>query len=159
GHIDRPTDGGCVILSVGRDKFGDRFEPGLGMQARSFFSNYREGPAAASYHDVPNLPQGRMFRMHLDGKPTPIFLLAARELGDQLDDDARSLAAIAEATAQALTVVEKTGFARVSMGLMAAGPERTDEPPYCLIAQLSGIRVFAEGSAMMHPGLRSISID
>lgn len=42
---------------------------------------------------------------------------------------------------------------------MAAGPERSDEPPYCLIAQLSGIRIFAESPEMERPGVKSISID
>jgi hypothetical protein len=42
---------------------------------------------------------------------------------------------------------------------MAAGPERADEPPYCLIAQLSGMRVFAERPAVVRPGVESIGID
>ena len=34
----------------------------------------------------------------------------------------------------------KAGLRPVSMGLMAAGPERAEEPPYRLIAQLSGFK-------------------
>ena len=45
------------------------------------------------------------------------------------------------------------------MGLMAAGPSHADEPPYCLIAQLSGIRVFAEDPAVARPAVESIGID
>jgi hypothetical protein len=161
GSITKPAANGCVILSVGRDKVGDRFEPGFGIQANSFLDDY-EGSGhrgTISYLDVPDLPQGRLFRLHLDGKPAPVFCLAARELDDRPDDDARSLAVITEATTQALTAVERAGFVHVSMGLMAAGPERADEPPYCLIAQLSGVRVFAERPAVVRPGVEAIGID
>jgi hypothetical protein len=51
-----------------------------------------------------------MFRVHHRGKPEPVFLLAARELDDQHDDDARSLAVITEATTQAIDAVESAGF-------------------------------------------------
>ncbi len=161
GSITGPTANGCVILSVGRDKYGDRFKPGIGTQAISFLHDY-EGSGhrgTTTFLDVPDLPQGRLFRLHLDGKPAPVFCLAARELDDRPDDDARSLAVITEATTQALTAVEKAGFVHVSMGLMAAGPERADEPPYCLIAQLSGVRVFAERPTVSRPGVESIEID
>ncbi|WP_209381706.1 hypothetical protein [Pararoseomonas baculiformis] len=64
-------------------------------------------------------------------------------MNGQRDEEARSLASITEATAEALAAVERAGFAEVSMGLMAAGPERRDAAPYCLVAQLSGVRAFA----------------
>jgi hypothetical protein len=56
-------------------------------------------------------------------------------------------------------VVERAGFARVSMGLMAAGPERRDAAPYCLVAQLSGVRDFAATLPEDSRGLSSVSID
>jgi hypothetical protein len=85
-----------------------------------------------------------MFRVTCPSGPEPVFLLAARNLGNPSvhDDDARDLASITEATMEALKTVEETGFAEVRMGLLAAGAARSDEPPFCLIAQLSGIRGF-----------------
>ena len=88
----------------------------------------------------------------------PVFLLAARELNDQHDSEARSLAAITEATDQALRAVEQAGFASVTMGLMAAGPRRVDAAPYCLVAQLSGVREFAAREDTKG-GLTSVRID
>jgi len=45
------------------------------------------------------------------------------------------------------------------MGLLAAGRARVDEPPYCLIAQLSGIRAFLMKTAPVGGlGIRSIEI-
>lgn len=162
GQIDAPREGGCVVLSVGRDRIGRRFEPGLGRQARSFLRHF-VGPgqhAATAFTDVPDLPQGRMFRVLFRGEPIPVFLLAARELDHARHDaDARSLAAVTEATEEALRAIEVAGFRQVAMGLMAAGPSRTDEPPYCLAAQLSGIRAFAAAVPPAPGGIAAISID
>lgn len=65
---------------------------------------------------------------------------------------------LTEATRDALQHVEALGFTRALMGLLAAGPSRTDEPPYCLVAQLSGIRAFASEARVASPGLRSVGI-
>ena len=162
GRIKPPAENECVVLSVGRDCVDGRFEPGLGTQARNFLREYI-GPGRrqeTSFEDVPGLRQGRMFRVIFRGELTPVFLLAARAL-DQArhDDDARSLAAVTEATAQALGAVETAGFTHVTMGLMAAGPSRTDEPPYCLVAQLSGIRVFAGNKTPARGKLVMVGID
>lgn len=162
GRIDAPPEGGCVVLSVGRDRVGGRFEPGLGSQARSFLRHF-VGPgrrAETRFVDVVGLPQGRMFRVLVRGEPIPVFLLAARELDHaRHDDEARSLAVVSEATEEALRVIEAAGFSQVAMGLMAAGPSRTDEPPYCLAAQLSGIRAFAADAAPSRGGIGVIGID
>jgi hypothetical protein len=162
GRVEAPSEGCCVVLSVGRDRVGRRFEPGLGTQARSFLRGHI-GPgrrAETSFADVPGLRQGRMFRVLLSGEPLPVFLLAARDLNhDRHDDEARSLAAVTEATTQALGAIEAAGFTQASMGLMAAGPSRTDEPPYCLVAQLSGIRAFAANRAPARRGLTAVGID
>ncbi|MGG5807711.1 SIR2 family NAD-dependent protein deacylase [Falsiroseomonas sp. CW058] len=162
GPVEAPPDGGCVVLSVGRDRVGGRFEPGLGSQARSFLRHF-VGPgrrAETRFVDVAALPQGRMFRVLVRGEPIPVFLLAARELDHaRHDDEARSLAVVAEATKEALRAVEQAGFSQVAMGLMAAGPSRTDEPPYCLAAQLSGIRAFAATPVPSRGGISAVGID
>lgn len=162
GRIPAPPEGGCVVLSVGRDRVGGRFKPGLGSQARSFLRGFvgSDRHAETRLVDVSGLPQGRMFRVLLRDEPIPVFLLAARELDHaRHDDEARSLAAVTEATAEALHAIEAAGFSRVAMGLMAAGPSRTDEPPYCLAAQLSGIRAFAAGAVPLQGRISAIGID
>lgn len=162
GRIDMPPEDGCVVLSIGRDRIDGRFEPGLGSQARSFLRHF-VGPgrhAETRFMDVPGLPQGRMFRVLVRGEPSSVFLLAARELDHaHHDDEARSLAAVTQATEQALGAVEAAGFREIAMGLMAAGPSWTDEPPYCLAAQLSGIRAFAGARASSRGGITTIGID
>jgi hypothetical protein len=161
GRVAPPASDACVVLSVGRDRRGECLIPGIGQQAHSFLQDYEASGAlgACTYKDVPELEQGRMFRVHHSGQPAPIFLLAAREIDEQPDYEARSLASITEATVEALGVVEQAGFTRVSMGLMAAGPERRDAAPYCLVAQLSGVRDFAATRPKGTPGLASVSID
>ncbi|MBI0537735.1 SIR2 family protein [Roseomonas sp. KE2513] len=161
GRIASPGPSACVVLSVGRDRQDGRFVPGIGQQAWSFLREYEAGGVlnVRTYEDVPGLAQGRMFRVHHGGEPAPIFLLAAREMNEQPDDEARSLAALTEATAEALGAVERAGFAQVSMGLMAAGPNRRDAAPYCLVAQLSGVRDFATVPPEGTVGLLSVSID
>lgn len=158
--LPSPPEGACAILSVGRDHWGGRFVPGLGSQARSFLNECLRDGSQQGYDvaDIPALPQGRMWRVLIGGQPVPVFFLAARELDDRMDDEARSLAAITEATCDALQHVEALGFTKAVMGLLAAGPSRTDEPPYCLVAQLSGIRAFASEARVAGPGLRSVGI-
>lgn len=159
-HLPTPTERTCVILSVGRDGQIGHFVPGAGRQAKSVIKAYPGGRQWTREHvaEIPGLPQGRMWRVLLEKAETPIFLLAARELNDKPDDAARSLAAITEATHQALKEAEALGFTRALMGLLAAGPSRTDEPPYCLVAQLSGIRAFAAEPRERGAGLRSVGI-
>lgn len=155
-----PGDGECVILSVGKDWRDGRFKPGLGKQARSFLNSFfREGRPQRSCTDIDGLEQGRMFRVHFDGQPAPVFLLAGRETKVENDKEARSLAAITEATAQGLTVVEQAGFTRVAMGILSAGPGRKDAAPYCLIAQLAGIREFAAKPSGAAARLSFVSVD
>jgi hypothetical protein len=158
--LPAPPEGACVILSVGRDRRNGRFKPGRGTQAISFLDAYRGVRDGHRYDeiDVPGLPQGRMWRVQLDGEPTPVFLLAAREIDDSHDDEARSLASITEATRQALRQVEALGYTRALMGLLAAGPSRSDSASYCLVAQISGIRSFTAEEMTGGPGLRSVGI-
>jgi hypothetical protein len=161
GRVAPPGEGACVVLSVGRDHWGDRVVAAIGQQAGGFLHEYEAGRAVGirTFEEVTSLPRGRMFRVHYDGQPAPVFLLAARETDGRRDDEARSLAAITEATADALAAAEQAGFTRVSMGLMAAGPERRDAAPYCLVAQLSGVRAFAATPPAGPHGLASVSVD
>lgn len=145
GLLARPPAGECVILSVGRDGCPGNFRPGLGSQASTFLEglDVRGCCAPFSFADVDGVRQGRMFRVGLDGTDIPVFMLAARELDAGDDDASRSLASIVEATEECLAIAERDGFTVVHMGLLAAGPSRTDEASYCLIAQLCGIGAFA----------------
>ncbi|WP_198370410.1 SIR2 family NAD-dependent protein deacylase [Roseomonas rosulenta] len=159
-RLPTPAERTCVILSVGRDPEGGIFVPACGQQATSFLEAYlgSNNWSTAELVDNPGLPQGRMWRVVSDGKRRSAFLLAGRDVNEKLDRQARSLAAITEATHQALKKVEALGFTKALMGLLAAGPSRTDEPPYCLVAQLSGIRAFAAESRKRGAGLRSVAI-
>lgn len=159
GRLRWPAEKGCVILSVGADYDGKRYWPGLGPQARSFLDDPEHAAKVAmrTEEDVPDLQQGRMFQVSSRNAPTPVFLLAARDLEGKPDRDARSLASITEATAEGLGAVAHAGFRHASMGLLAAGRGRKENAPYSLIAQLAGIRAYADtGTA---PSLASVDID
>lgn len=159
GKLAEPEMDGCIILSVGRDGEVGHRRPGLGEQALSFLEERRSIPRcrAVPFEDVPIVgrDQGRMFQVAIESDLPPVFLLAAREMNEQRDDAARSLAAIIEATAEGLAVAK--GFKTVSMGLMAAGPHRADDARLCLIAQLTGIREFAT-KAPMGSGVETIRV-
>ncbi len=111
-----------------------------------------------TFEDVPGLPQGRMFRLISRNAPTKVFLLAARDLDDNPDRESRSLTSIIEATVEGLGAVAREGFGRVSMGLLAAGKGRKEIAPYSLIAQLAGIRRFADSKDNAST-LASVDID
>ncbi|MEJ1936946.1 hypothetical protein WDZ92_42685, partial [Nostoc sp. NIES-2111] len=164
-HYGLGANGKSVFLEVLARVFGAL---GEGLPAESI-TGQAQGAAGGASPDlarlpgvrflrITELPQGRMWRVRLDGEPTPVFLLAAREIDDSHDDEARSLAAITEATRQALWRVEALGYTKALMGLLAAGPSRTDAASYCLVAQLSGIRYFAAGATTAEPGLHSVGI-
>ena len=146
GRLGWPTEGGCVILSVGADPVGKRYRPGYGPQALSFLNDPKHAAMIPTRTevDVSGLKQGRMFRVKSRNAPTPVFLLAARDLEGKPDREARSLASITEATLEGLGAVARAGFRHASMGLLAAGLHRKEIAPYSLIAQLAGIRAYAD---------------
>ncbi len=159
GRLRWPAEDGCVILSVGVDPAGKRYSPGLGPQARSFLNDPEHAAKVAirTEEDVLDLQQGRMFRVNSRNAPTPVFLLAARDLEGKPDREARSLASITEATVDGLRAVARAGFRHASMGLLAAGLHSKEIAPYSLIAQLAGIRAYADTANS--PTVASVDID
>ncbi|WP_210340321.1 SIR2 family NAD-dependent protein deacylase [Microvirga splendida] len=152
--LSAPRPHACVALSVGLDRIDDRIEPGYGQMAWRFFIENRklyDDPEA--WFSVPQAQSGRLFRLGTEDSPHPVFLVGAREGRHSENSDERSLAAITEATREALAAIEEAGFEKVSMGVFSAGEGQEHDVAYCLIAQLSGVRTFLDsssGSRMLH---------
>ena len=74
GRVQPPGEGGCAVLSVGRDRDGSRFRPGIGQQAHSFLRDYTrtQDLGGLTCFDVPDLPQGRFVDRHGIGALTHI---------------------------------------------------------------------------------------
>jgi hypothetical protein len=141
----------CLVFSVGLSKDG---EPIIGNQ---FLSYYGRRPDGLKTVKVACFHEGILFQVLESDTETDLFLLAAR--AQSTGSDARALDSISIATRDALVQLESRGFQHVSMGLLAAGPQRMDNPTSCLVAQLAGLRDFCSLPATAHGSwLRSVTI-
>ena len=160
--LSAPDEKACVGLSVGINPSANPPSPRLGPMAKGFINEHPEVcDRVYSYRPIPPKQEDETWLFQLvgdNGRRRPVYLIPARDFQGPIGE--RSLESITRATRTALRHIEdEAEFQEVVMGLLSAGPGRPDNPAYCLISQLAGIRDFlCEPPNGAKPSLKRIEI-